>query len=168
MNSESMIAILLVEETRRRLFDESFPRAKQCLETLSESEIWASPNANTNSVGNLILHLCGNARQWIISGLGGVLDTRTRQVEFDSKGTHSRAELIQMVEDLERDLGPVLAQITPEKLIARHPVQGYEESGVSILVHVVEHFSYHVGQITHIVKALKNVDTGYYAGEDLG
>lgn len=61
----------LLAETRRRLFGESFPRLKKCLEQLSEEEIWHRPNPHSNSVGNLVLHLCGNARQWIASGLGG-------------------------------------------------------------------------------------------------
>jgi len=72
-------------EVRRRLIDESMPRLKSCLEKLSEEDIWWRPNDNSNSVGNLILHLCGNIRQWMLAALGGSVDNRVRQKEFDER-----------------------------------------------------------------------------------
>ena len=152
----------LLEETRRRLFNESFPRLKQCLNTLTEQEIWTKPNANSNSVGNLSLHLCGNARQWIISGLGGAVDERLRQKEFDEKGPIPTSQLIELINQLEHDIEEVLQKLGPADLLKKRQVQTFQETGLSILVHVVEHFSYHVGQITYYVKLRKDIDTGYY------
>lgn len=152
----------LLEETRRRLFNESFPRLRQCLNTLTEQEIWTKPNANSNSVGNLSLHLCGNARQWIISGLGGAVDKRLRQKEFDEKGPIPTSQLIELINQLEHDIEEVLQKLDPADLLKKRQVQTFQETGLSILVHVVEHFSYHVGQITYYVKLRKDIDTGYY------
>lgn len=152
----------LLEETRRRLFNESFPRLKQCLNTLTEQEIWTKPNANSNSVGNLSLHLCGNARQWIISGLGGAVDERLRQKEFDETGPIPTSQLIDLINQLEHDIEDVLQKLGPADLLKKRQVQTFQETGLSILVHVVEHFSYHVGQITYYVKLRKDIDTGYY------
>ena len=152
----------LLEETRRRLFDESFPRLRQCLNTLTEQEIWTKPNANSNSVGNLSLHLCGNARQWIVSGLGGTVDNRLRQKEFDEKGPIATSQLIALINQLEHDIEEVLQKIKPSDLLNKRKVQTFEETGLSILVHVVEHFSYHTGQITYYVKLRKDIDTAYY------
>ena len=154
-------------ECNRRLFDESLPRIRKCLGLLSEEEIWARPNTETVSVGNLVLHLCGNVRQWICSGLGGQADHRERAKEFSNPGPMPTAELLDRLETTMRDARAVIDACDPDALLEKHPVQIYEESGVSILVHVVEHFSYHTGQITYYTKTRKCVDTGYYAGANL-
>ncbi len=158
---------LLVAETRRRLFEENVPRIKQCLGELSEAEIWFRPNENSNSVGNLVLHLCGNVRQWILAGLGGRADTRRRQQEFDERGPIATAELLQRLDDTMTEVAQVLDELTAEKILQVVEVQGFKETGLSILVHVVEHFSYHTGQMTYFVKWRKNMDMGYYDGVEL-
>ena len=122
------------------------------------------PNENSNSVGNLVLHLCGNARQWIVSGLGGQADVRQRQREFDEQGPMPKQELLDLIDAVEVDMKQVIDDLKPEELLRMRKVQTFEENGVSILIHVIEHFSYHVGQMTYVVKAMKNVDTGYYSG----
>jgi uncharacterized damage-inducible protein DinB len=157
----------LVEETRRRLFRESFPRLRKCLSELTVQEIWHPPNENSNSVGVLTLHLCGNARQWIVSGLGGAKDVRDRAGEFAQKDPIPTSQLLEMLQQLEVDIHKVLERLKPEDLLKDYSVQVFEEKGLSILVHVVEHFSYHVGQITYFVKLRKNIDTGYYSHIEL-
>ena len=134
---------------------------------LTEKEIWYRPNTNSNSVGNITLHLCGNIRQWIIAGLGGHQDVRERQKEFDEQGPIPLEKLLELLIVLKKDVEVVLNNVSPKDLIEKRDVQIYQESGLSILLHVVEHFSYHVGQVTYIVKMLKDVDTGYYAGQNL-
>jgi uncharacterized damage-inducible protein DinB len=158
---------LFLTEFRRRLYDESMVRIEKCLALLSESEVWYRPNDNSNSIGNLILHLCGNAQQYIVAGLGEALDQRQRQSEFDERGPIPKAELWQKVVDLKASIEVVLQNLQTTDLERPVLVQGFQESGLSILVHVVEHFSYHTGQITYIVKAAKDLQTNYYAGFDL-
>ncbi|MDX1905939.1 MAG: DUF1572 family protein [Bacteroidia bacterium] len=164
---ESTLFTLLMAEVRHRLIGESIPRVRTCLHLLPEQDIWYRPHAGCNTVGNLVLHLCGNARQWIVSGLGGRADTRRRQAEFDEQGPIPRSELLALLDDLEQDLLATLAHVTPDQLVRTLPVQTFQETGVTILVHVTEHFSYHVGQITWITKWLTGADTGYYAGQVL-
>jgi uncharacterized damage-inducible protein DinB len=120
---------------------------------LSDEELWGRPNDEVVSLGNLVLHLCGNVRQWIISGLGGAPDDRVRQEKFDEVGPVPREELVDKLKS-------TLAA-------AERSVQAYSETGISILLHVVEHFSYHTGQISRDTKALKGVDLGYYEDDDL-
>jgi len=163
----SLFRDLLIAEVKRRLFDESMPRLRKCLEQLSEEEIWQRPNERSNSVGNLVLHLDGNIRQWIVSGLGGDTDTRQRQAEFDERGPISKTRLLDGLEATMKAVTQTLEQLRPEHLLEYRDVQTFRESGLSILVHAVEHFSYHVGQITYIVKARKDMDMGYYEGVDL-
>ena len=158
---------LFISEIKRRLFEESQVRLERCLNELSEADIWWRPNENSNSVGNLVLHLSGNARQWILAGLGGALDQRRRQTEFDERGPIPRAELIQKVRDVMSEIDEVLDRLKPEDLERPIVVQGFDETGLSILIHVVEHFSYHVGQMAYIVKARLDKQTNFYGGINL-
>jgi uncharacterized damage-inducible protein DinB len=158
---------LLVAEVRRRLFHENIPRLKKCLGELSEEEIWCRPNDHSNSVGNLVLHVCGNVRQWLIAGLGGHPDTRQRQTEFDERGPVPTPKLIALLDQLQKEAEQTLDEISLEKILSPVKVQGFEESGLGVLIHVVEHFSYHVGQVTYFVKWQKDRDLGYYSGQDL-
>jgi uncharacterized damage-inducible protein DinB len=158
---------LLIDQVRIRIFKENIPRIKQCLNSLSESEIWYRPNSNSNSVGNLVLHLCGNARQWIVAGLGGQADTRDRDTEFNEQGALPTTELMALLDQTQAEIELILSELNDTDLTQEYPVQVFRESGVSILVHVIEHFSYHTGQITYFVKAQKDLDTGYYANLDL-
>lgn len=167
MDALEKVHSLMIAEVKRRLFEESIPRAKKCLNLLSEKEIWYRPNEHSNSVGNLILHLCGNVRQWLISAIGGKTDIRERQSEFDERGPLATEVLFNMLDELQKDAEIVLDSTKPEILTADFVVQGYQETGLSILIHIVEHFSGHIGQITYFVKAKKDISTGYYDGQNL-
>lgn len=143
------------------------PRVHYCLDQLSEEQIWHRPNEASNAVGNLVLHLCGNARQWIVAGLGKAPDTRNRDLEFSTQDGVSAEELHALLRRTEKELEGELKKLSPEDLQAEYDIQAFRENGVSVLIHVIEHFSYHTGQITYIVKMLKNINTGYYTGIDL-
>lgn len=157
----------LKAEVERRIFQESIPRIKQCLAELDTQEIWFKANSNSNSVGNLVLHLCGNARQWIVAGLTDQPDTRDRDSEFNETGPIPNQELVQLLDQTQTAIQATLNQLTTADLFKSYQVQGFQEKGLSILIHVVEHFSYHTGQITYFVKLRKDIDTAYYAGLDL-
>lgn len=158
---------LFITEIQRKLIGECQERTLRCLDLLTDDEIWYRPNEHSNSVGNLVLHLCGNVTQWLFSTLGHEPDNRTRQQEFDERGPISRDILKKKVIDLMQKAESVIDGLTPGKLEKIYSVQGCQESGVAILIHITEHFSYHVGQMTYYVKARKDLDTGYYAGQDL-
>lgn len=157
----------LLTETERRLFDESMPRLRRCLQELSVDEIWHRPNEQTPSVGNLVLHLAGNVNQWIVATLGGAPDVRNRPLEFAERGPLPTSELLGRLEAVMADARKALRAFDPGRLLEKRAVQCFEETGVSILVHVAEHFSYHVGQITYVVKSRKNIDLNYYPEGDL-
>ena len=118
-------------------------------------------------MGNLVIHLCGNVRQWILSGLGGAPDDRNRPGEFSEEGPIPRAELLQRLERTLQEAMGVIEKTDPEALLEKRTVQGFPVSRLSVLIHVVEHFSYHTGQIAYAVKSRKDVDLGFYAGKDL-
>lgn len=143
------------------------PRIEKCLGELSEVEVWQRPNDASNSVGNIVLHLCGNIRQYIISGLGQQPDTRTRSVEFTVTEGFTKAELMQKLNETLRVADLVIRAVDEESLLGERKVQGFTLRGLAIILHVVEHYSYHTGQIAFWTKQVRNQDLGFYAGINL-
>ncbi|TXN35780.1 DUF1572 domain-containing protein [Flagellimonas hymeniacidonis] len=147
--------------------DESLRMIKICLDKLSEEVIWQKPNEATNSIGNLILHLCGNITQYGIASLQGIEDNRNRDEEFSVLSGYTKNELFQKLVSTVEDAKKAISEVTIEELLKKRSVQGFEFSGVGNIVHVVEHLSYHTGQIALWTKILNNRDLGFYDGVDL-
>lgn len=163
-----MIITQLKKEFDRRVYEEGVERIKKTLNMLSSEEVWYAPNQASNSVGVLCLHLCGNVTQWIGTGIGRAPDIRTRDKEFAPEVRPSKEELIAKLEALKPITDQAFSTVVNDaQLSDRRSVQGYDESVLAIIVHVIEHFSYHVGQIAIITKHLKGQDLGFYAGQDL-
>ena len=154
----------LVDEVLHRLYDESLPRILRCLDRLTNEQIWWRPNESSNSIGNLVLHLCGNVNQWIYSGLGGFPDDRIRQAEFDTREFIDREDLKITLESTLEKARSVIESVTVNEILRIRPVQTFEEKGLSIMIHVTEHFSYHTGQIAYITKMLSDKPLGFYDG----
>ena len=134
---------------------------------LTEEEVWHKPNSNTNSIGNLILHLCGNISQYIHSSLGNQEDTRTRDIEFSTAGGFTKKELLVKIKIVTDKAIQIISSTSEQELIRKRKVQGFEYSGIGIIIHVTEHYSYHVGQIAYWTKLLKDKDLGFYEDYDL-
>ncbi|MFN5032321.1 MAG: DinB family protein [Flavobacteriia bacterium] len=158
---------LLIKEFEHRLFNESYERIFKCLSMIEERDLWRSPVSTIPPIGNLILHLCGNARQWILSGLGDKLDNRDRDQEFVIQSNIKKSELIFLLQNLRVNLRQTILDIDPKVLDKNHSIQGFEVTGFSMLIHVIEHFSYHTGQITTLTKWLTNKETDFYGDIDL-
>lgn len=158
---------MIVNEFERRVFEESYSRIFKCLSLLSEESIWFAPNDQIPPIGNLILHLCGNARQWVLSGIGGFADNRHRDQEFIVQKNIRKSDLIFLLENLKVNLKTTILEMPDSVLEERKIIQGFEETGFSILIHVIEHFSYHTGQITTLTKMITTKQTGYYHGFNL-
>ena len=158
---------LLVHELEFRLIESGIHRIIQCLEKLSERQLQYRPNSNSNSINNQIVHLDGNVRQWLIATFKNQKDTRKRDSEFDPKNQKTKIELIGILRKLEVDIRSIFPLIYEADLTQKKEVQCYIETQFSIIVHVIEHFSYHLGQITYITKMLLDIDTGYYAEDEL-
>ena len=143
------------------------PRIVTCLGQLSEYDVWVRPNESSNSVGNLILHLCGNITQYIISSIGHVPDDRERDTEFLTTGGFTKKELLDKLGATVLEAVRVINEASLEELLRVRSVQGYNYSGIGNIIHVTEHYSYHTGQIAFWTKLLKNKDLGFYANIDL-
>ena len=150
-----------------RYIDENTTKLKACLDELEEADTWRRPNEHSNSVGNLLLHLSGNIRQWVISALGNSEDSRQREAEFATDGGYTRSALKEKLFSTIDEAKAIIQNITLPEILKKRKVQGYSYSGISIILHVTEHYSYHTGQIIFWTKLLKNKDLGFYAGVDL-
>ena len=151
-----------IAKARSLLMTDYLPKIERCIEQLSDEEVWWRRGEESNSIGNLILHLCGNARQWIVSGLGGATDTRARQGEFDERSLISRAELLAHLRQTLQEVDAVLASFPPAAILERRTFQGTQETVLDAVFHVVEHFSMHTGQIIQLTKMLKQSDLRFY------
>jgi len=147
--------------------DESSRMIRKAFAELTEADIWKRPNAASNSIGNLILHLCGNIRQYAISALGGKPDTRHRDAEFAARDGHGKTELLDMLLQTVDEAKAAIQNSDADNWLRVRSVQGFEFSGIGIVIHVVEHYSYHTGQIAFWTKLLNDKDLGFYDGFDL-
>ena len=147
-------------------FEENLPRIEKCLNILTEKQIWQRPNRTSNSIGNLILHLCGNIRQWVISSIGGEQDIRQRDEEFSTTDGLSKTELYSLIKNTIQEAIKTIKNLSEQELLEQKSVQGYNYSALGNIFHVVEHLSYHVGQIAFWTKAVKDKDLGFYDDMD--
>ncbi len=138
-------------------------RIADCLDRLSEEQIWSRTGEGANAAGNLVLHLCGNVGQWIGSGVSGEPDTRKRDAEFANRGDASREQLKQQLAATIRAAVTVIRALPEQRLSTRVRVQNYDVTVLEAIYHVVEHFSGHTGQIIFATKLLTGSDLGYYA-----
>lgn len=159
---ESEIAKVFVEHVRLKLRDDYLPKVQKCVGLLSEDDLWWRPNEQSNSVGNILLHLCGNMRQWMIHGIGGEDDQRNRPQEFAEKGPIPKAELLAKLENTLQQVDRILADFDLKKILDQQTVQGYDERYLTMIFHVTEHFAQHLGQISYITKMRKNVNLHYF------
>jgi len=147
----------------RAYFAEDYlPKIERCLELLTDEQIWWRANPQSNSIGNLLLHLSGNVRQWIVCGVGGARDERDRDAEFAQRDMIPRDELLKRLKQTLSEADAALAKLDAGKLLERHLIQGCEVTALSAIFHVVEHFSMHTGQIIMMAKMFAEVDLGFY------
>ncbi len=166
MDNETRLVDEVIKNALYRM-DESTRMIKKSLAELSEEEVWQKPNNSLNSVANLLLHLCGNITQYIIASLGENEDERKRDLEFSLEGGLTKDELLLKLEDTVDTAKRIIFDASPDKMVKYRSVQGFSFSGIGVIMHAVEHYSYHTGQIAFWVKQLKNKDIGFYDGVDL-
>jgi uncharacterized damage-inducible protein DinB len=137
-------------------------RIQACLDRLTDEQIWMREAETQNAVGNLVLHLCGNVRQWIIASVGGRPDTRVRDAEFAARGGISPAELKQRLSATVAEAAAVIDAVTAERLRETIRVQVFDVTVLEAIYHVVEHFAMHTGQIIFVTKVFTKEDLAFY------
>lgn len=162
-NAAALLARIVAGEFRRRLLTEQLPRIRHCLAALGDAAVWQRPSPNCNSVGNLVLHLCGNTTQWILATFGAVADARDRAAEFAAAGGLDPAALGDRLADVYTRACATVDAAPVAELLRERTVQGrYRETGLSAVLHVLEHSSGHAGQIYAWTKQVTGRDLRFY------
>jgi uncharacterized damage-inducible protein DinB len=149
------IAKLFIAQSRGFLSSDYLPRIERCLEVLSDEDVWWRANEGSNSIGNLLLHLEGSTRAWIIGLAGGRQSPRDRQQEFDERQQIPRAELLSRLRQTLTEADGVLARLDVEVLLERRQARDEQVTVLFAVYHAVEHFSMHTGQIIMLAKMRK-------------
>jgi hypothetical protein len=134
--------------------ESALERVKHCLAQLTDEQVWQRARPGLNSMGNLILHLCGNVRQWIVAGLGGAADQRNRPAEFTERGPIPRAELLERLETVVREAKQILGAVDARTLGAVRRIQGFDVNGAATIFSCVPHFRGHTQEIIHMTRHL--------------
>jgi len=158
----STIGTAFLKESRLLLVGDYLPKIERCVTLLTDEQIWWRANPASNSIGNLLLHLSGNVRQWIVVGLGGAVDERDRDAEFAQRDLIPRDELLSRLRETLREADQTLTNFDDERLLERFRIQGTEVTALAAIMHVVEHFSMHTGQIILLAKMFAEVDLEFY------
>ncbi|MBW1296097.1 DinB family protein [Aquimarina litoralis] len=160
----------IIQEFKEQIIyrlDESIRMITISFDQLSEDDIWKRFNESSNSIGNLILHLCGNITQYAIASLGNLEDKRDRDAEFEATDGFLKDELLEKINKTVSEAKNTIRNCTDSEYMRKREVQGFNFSGMGIAIHVTEHLSYHTGQIAFWTKQLKNNSLGFYDGIDL-
>ena len=159
----SLFAKNFLDQSRTYLKGEYMPRIEKAVSLMSEEDFWWRPNQVSNSAGNIVLHLAGNVRQWIVHGLAGAKDVRIREEEFSARGGITKEQALAKLRASVDDACAVLADMNAEALAASYTPQNHNVTGLKAVYHVVEHFAMHTGQIVWIAKMRSAQDLGFYA-----
>jgi uncharacterized damage-inducible protein DinB len=145
-------------KTSNRKLDQMTEYLSACIKKLSDEQVWRRQGAYENAVGNLVLHLCGNARQWVMHGVGGAADVRVRAEEFSADGGMGGAELIALFTTTMTEAKDVIAAVSAERLVERITPQGRDVTVMEAISQVVGHVQLHVGQIILVTKQMLAAD----------
>src|SRR5262245_6003635 len=151
-----------LEFSRKKLVEQYWPRLRTSVELLNEEQVWWRPNEASNSIGNLILHLNGNVRQWLISSFQRLEDHRDRPSEFRERRMISPSALWEKLGATITEASDVLGSLTEDDLLRTFEIQGYTVTGLHAVYQVVEHFGLHYGQIVYITKLVRGEDLGFH------
>jgi hypothetical protein len=146
MTSADVLGAAVVREAANELAS-AMARIRHCLDQLSDEQVWWRAQSSLNSIGNLLLHLCGNVRQWIVAGLGGTADTRFRPGEFTERGPLPKAELLDKLGAVVEEAKNVLGRLTAEQLLEVRRIQGHDVSGLAAIFSSIPHFRGHTQEI---------------------
>jgi len=166
MTMSEPISKAFIDRSSEFLVGDYLPKIERCLEKLTDEQIWWRANEESNSIGNLILHLCGNARQWIVCGVGSQPDHRNRDSEFAQRELIPRTELLTLLRSTLAEVETTLKTLDPSLLLERRNIQGHDVDILEAIFHVTEHFSMHTGQIIMLTKMLTSSDLRFYGFEE--
>jgi hypothetical protein len=127
-------------------------RIKHCFDQLDDAQLWWRPQESLNSIANLVLHLCGNLRQWIVAGVGGAADVRNRPLEFAERRPIPKQELIGRFNAVVAEADAVLSRVSASQILEPRRIQGFDETVLSAIFDCLTHLNGHTQEIVCITR----------------
>ncbi len=149
--ADSSLADAFCEAITNEL-DDAIRKIRHCVGQLSEDQVWWRPTESMNSIANLILHVCGNARQWMVAGLGGSPDRRNRPEEFAQRDRIPSEDLMNMLDEVAIEVKQALRSASVDELVRQRTIQGFQVSGAGAVIESIAHFRGHTQEITHMTR----------------
>jgi uncharacterized damage-inducible protein DinB len=147
-----VLDVTLLTDARAFLRADYLPKIERCLDLLGEDDVWWRVNDASNSIGNLILHLDGSTRTWILGVAGGRRVVRDRDAEFAERGPLAKSALLARLRATLAEADEVLALLDEATLLEHRPSSKGEVTVLWAVLHGVEHFAMHTGQIIMLTK----------------
>lgn len=141
----------VVTECRKNLGG-SLARIEHCLDQLSDDDVWWRPTEAMNAIGNLVLHLCGNLGQWVISAVADAPPTRNRPQEFATRERVPKEELRRRLRDVVQRCDAAMATLDEKALLTPRRIQGHDSTLITAILHAVIHFEGHAQEIIYITR----------------
>ena len=149
----------MVLATLIAFFERDLLKVRQEIEQYEQEHLlWeVCPDIN-NSAGNLALHLVGNLNHFIGATLGNSGYVRQRDDEFALKNI-PQATLLVMLEQTISVVTNTLQTLTPPDLEKDFPLEkhGQVVSNTHMLLHLLTHLNYHLGQINYHRRMISSV-----------
>ena len=137
-------------------------RIDTCLRKLTDEQIWKRESEEENSLGNLVLHLCGNLSEWVLQALGGEAPSRDRDAEFNAREGNGCEELLARLHSTVERSVAVIEGLSADRLMEQVHIQRHHLPVLHAVYHVVEHFSQHTGQIMFATKSMTSEALGFF------
>jgi hypothetical protein len=115
-----------------------------------EASLWKVAPQVSNCGGNLCLHLIGNLHHFIGRHIGNTGYIRKRDEEFSTKNT-PKATLLSEISIVKQTVITSLENFPVEKLHENYAIEKNGEIVTNdfMLLHLLTHLSYHIGQINY-------------------
>ena len=158
--SDAGLAAFFLDFSRNKLLSQYWPRLRSCVELLTDEQIWWRPNEESNSVGNIVLHLTGSLNHFLNRNLGGMEYARNREAEFAERRAIPRQELMAMFDEMTERAERTFDGLTPERLAEPSPEPKMSTIVLEDLLGILSHIAAHTAQIVWIAKMLhgKEID----------
>jgi Protein of unknown function (DUF1572) len=133
---------------------EVFPdQINTCLTSLTDEQLWWTPNEHSNSVGTLVLHISGALRHYVAHRIGGIEFVRDRPREFTQRGL-SRVELQALFRDAVKECDQTFARFDPVRFSEPSTEPEFYTILLEDLLGALVHMTVHTGQIVYVTKML--------------
>src|SRR4051794_17976063 len=131
---------------------EAHEKIVHCLDQLTDDQLNWRPFEQQNSIANVVLHLCGNVRQWIVAGVEQLPDTRHRPSEFSDRARYTRDDLKTRLAKIVRQADATLSRITPQSILQPRRIQSFDRTVLQAVFDCIVHFVGHSHEIVYITR----------------